>query len=114
MRDHERSDWNLNYVTVGFVALVIAVTVILSGGWWIFGKLQNSAASREVQGTRLTEKERIPPEPRLQIAPDEEWEQMLKREQAILNSYRWVDRSQGIIHIPIDRAMELIAEGKRQ
>jgi hypothetical protein len=37
---------------------------------------------------------------------------MLKREQAILNTYRWIDRSQGIVHIPIERAMELIAQGK--
>lgn len=28
----------------------------------------------------------------------------------VLNSYGWVDQQAGIAHIPIDRAMELVAE----
>jgi hypothetical protein len=30
-----------------------------------------------------------------------------------LNSYGWVDRNAGIVHLPIDRAMELVAQGVR-
>ncbi len=30
-----------------------------------------------------------------------------------LESYGWVDRSAGIVHLPIDRAMELVAQGVR-
>jgi hypothetical protein len=30
-----------------------------------------------------------------------------------LSSYGWVDRSAGIVHLPIDRAMELVAQGVR-
>jgi hypothetical protein len=30
-----------------------------------------------------------------------------------LRSYGWVDPRQGVVHIPVDRAMELIAEGAR-
>jgi hypothetical protein len=30
-----------------------------------------------------------------------------------LRSYGWVDRRQGVVHVPIDRAMELVAEGAR-
>jgi hypothetical protein len=30
-----------------------------------------------------------------------------------LRSYGWVDRRQGIVHIPIERAMELVAGGAR-
>jgi len=31
-------------------------------------------------------------------------------EQAVLESYDWVDRSNGVVRIPIDRAMELVAK----
>ena len=30
-----------------------------------------------------------------------------------LASYGWVDRNAGVVHIPIDRAMELVAQGVR-
>jgi hypothetical protein len=30
-----------------------------------------------------------------------------------LRSYGWVDRRQGVVHLPIERAMELVAEGAR-
>jgi hypothetical protein len=30
-----------------------------------------------------------------------------------LRSYGWVDRREGVVHIPVDRAMQLVAEGAR-
>jgi hypothetical protein len=107
-RDHERTDWNLNYVLWGGITLVIAVAIVLAGSWWIFRNFQKSAASR-VSGTALAQPI-LPPEPRLQISPSADWAEMLAREQAILHSYGWVDRSRGIVHIPIEREMEMIAQ----
>ena len=31
-------------------------------------------------------------------------------EDSQLNSYGWVDRTAGVVHIPIERAMEIIAQ----
>lgn len=107
-RDHERTDWNLNYVMVAVITMVISVAIILAGSWWIFLDFQKSAASR-VLGTAL-DKPRLPPEPRLQTSPSEDWAEMLAREQAVLHSYGWVDRPRGIVHIPIKREMEMIAQ----
>ena len=108
--DHERTDWDLRYVLTGLLAVVISVVLILVASWWIFRVFYNWAADRQMGTARVTEQESTPPEPRLQISPDRDWEEMLKREQSILNSYRWVDRSHGVIHIPIDRAMEIVAQ----
>ena len=106
--DHERSDWNLNFVVWGGITLVIAVTVILAGSWWIFRNFQRSAANR-VMGTAQVQPV-LPPEPRLQISPSADWKLMYEQERAALHSYGWVDRSRGIVRIPIDREMELIAQ----
>ena len=106
--DHERSDWNLKYVVWGVITLVICVTVMCTASWWIFRTFQSQAESR-VLGTALAQPQ-LPPEPRLQISPSEDWAEMLRREQAVLDSYGWVDRSRGIVRIPIERAMELIAQ----
>lgn len=35
------------------------------------------------------------------------------REAQRLATYGWIDRRHGIVHIPIDRAMELVAQGQR-
>jgi hypothetical protein len=32
------------------------------------------------------------------------------QEEQTLNSYGWVDHSAGVVHIPIDRAMQLLAQ----
>ncbi len=108
--DHERSDWDPRYVVWGSTVLAISIAVLLAGLWWLFKEFYSWDANRQMGTARVTEQENRPPEPLLQISPDRDWEEMFKREQAILNSYRWIDRSRGVIHIPIDRAMEMIAE----
>lgn len=51
---------------------------------------------------------REPPEPRLQIDPVGDLAALRAREAARLSSYGWVDRQAGVVHIPIERAMELL------
>jgi hypothetical protein len=56
----------------------------------------------------------IPPEPRLQETPALDLEKLHAREREQLSTYGWVDRQAGIVHIPIERAMEIVAgEAKR-
>jgi len=49
-------------------------------------------------------------EPVLQVDEAAELEKMRTKEDALLNSYGWVDKDAGIVRIPIDRAIELTAE----
>ena len=37
-------------------------------------------------------------------------DELRRREESRLTSYAWVDREQGVVRIPIDRAMEVLAE----
>jgi hypothetical protein len=41
-------------------------------------------------------------------APNPKIDDLHAHEQQLLNSYGWVDRQKGIVHIPIDQAMELM------
>jgi|ERR1051326_5022476 hypothetical protein len=106
--DHERTDWNLNYVLWGFITLVVSVAIILVASWWIFREFHDTAQSR-VLGTAPAQPV-FPAEPRLEISPSADWSLMFAEERATLQSYRWVDRSRGIVRIPIERAMEIIAQ----
>lgn len=51
------------------------------------------------------------PKPNLQIDDDHDERIVLYQAQmAELNSYGWVDRGRGIVHIPMDRAMNLLLQ----
>ena len=51
-----------------------------------------------------------PPGPGLQVAPAEDLLRIRATEQARLEEYVWVDRDAGLVRIPIERAMEIVAE----
>jgi hypothetical protein len=50
------------------------------------------------------------PEPRLEENERTEMKDYRLPQEQLLNSYGWVDQSAGVMHIPIDRAKQLIAE----
>lgn len=106
--DHEHSDWNLKIVTWGAAILVITVAILCSGAWWIFREFRSNAAAR-IMGT-VRGNENIPPSPRLEVSPTAELTATRNREQEILDTYGWIDRSQGIVRIPIEHAMQLMVQ----
>lgn len=53
---------------------------------------------------------RRPPEPRLSADPYADLRELRKRETERLGSYGWIDKGRGVIHIPIERAMEITAK----
>lgn len=50
------------------------------------------------------------PQPRLEQNERMEINDFLLQEEQTLNSYGWVDQKAGVVHIPIERAMQLVAE----
>jgi hypothetical protein len=44
--------------------------------------------------------------------PDPVLAQLRQREERLLTTYGWVDRDAGLVRIPIDEAMRLVAEGR--
>ena len=81
---------------------------MLAMGAW-FGHLAKSQ-SPGPPVSPLAQPSELPPRPRLQIAPHEDLEQKRRREDPILNSYGWVDPKAGVVRLPIDRAIELVAQ----
>jgi len=52
----------------------------------------------------------LPPAPRLSVNPAEELKEHVEKEREQLESYGWVDRNSGTVHIPIERAMGIMLE----
>jgi hypothetical protein len=49
------------------------------------------------------------PTPNLQIIPHDDLVALRSREEDELNTYAWIDRRAGVVRIPIERAMDLVA-----
>jgi hypothetical protein len=52
----------------------------------------------------------LPPPPRLQPDPASDLHALRAEEDAVLQSYGWVDRNAGVARMPIERAMDLLVE----
>jgi len=50
------------------------------------------------------------PEPHLQISPSTDLREFRAWEDAELNSYGWIDKTSGVVRIPIERAMDLVLQ----
>ena len=102
-------------LVIGFGA-VLTVTAVVSAVLMavLFGGLDRKARRRDERIEAAAGLERqepgLPPLPRLQVHPVRHWKDFQAAERERLDSYGWMDRSTGAVHIPIDRAIELIAE----
>ena len=66
----------------------------------------STASTRDVSPGDITNF----PQPRLESDERLEINDFRMQEEKTLHSYGWVDQSGGVVHIPIDRAMQLLAQ----
>ncbi len=101
---HEQREVSVRLIVVslGFLAIGTFLVFLLVIG--IFRYFYNTDKTGEAlrQGV-------IPPEPRIEVAPYEQLQQLKIREDHILTSYAWVDKNAGTVRVPIDRAIDLLA-----
>jgi hypothetical protein len=102
-------------LVVGF-ALLLTLTAVGAGAivaalFWHFDRLaQRHDAAIVVESGLQRQEAAAPPMPRLQVYPVRHWTDFQTAERERLESYGWMDRSTGAVHIPIERAIDLVAE----
>lgn len=107
----EHKDVSHGNVILTGAALLIVVWAIVGLLSFYFSYL--SHYREEVSPPPLPYEEgaqKLPPEPRLQASPTGDLQILRAKENDLLSHYRWIDRSKGIVAIPIDRAIDLIAQ----
>ena len=73
-------------------------------------ELGNLPASPDLQN-KVAELTKDHPTPRIQTDDgNEDVAELHQRENLLLDNYSWVDQSKGTVRIPIERAMEIIAQ----
>jgi hypothetical protein len=107
---HEHSDVNVRAILGFGVILLVAAVVIHIALYWLLQYYRDRSARQAPAVSTIPTEEQIPPGPRLQVSPPTDLAKLRAAEEKELQSYGWVDKETKIVRIPIDRAMELIAE----
>jgi len=109
---HEERDVALRPVTAGIIGLFVLLGLAVLLMRVLFSYLAAREARLSPPPNPLAQSfgRQLPPEPRLQTDPRQDLLQMRGQEDAVLSSYGWIDRQAGIVRIPIERAMQLLAE----
>ena len=111
---HENDEMAVRPIVIGsavsMLVLFLAWAVPTAMEGWLETILFDG---RESAGELVGSGRLLPAGPRLQVNPDRDIERLREAEAQHLGSYAWVDPAAGIVRIPIQRAMELVAAGDR-
>lgn len=107
---HEPSSVNLRAVLWIAVALVAGGVVVGLALLLLTSYFTERAQRADVPISPLASAQPLPPAPRLEVNPVADWQQLRATAEARLNSYGWADRGAGVVRMPIDRAMDLLAQ----
>jgi hypothetical protein len=109
-RAYELSDLKPGAIALFGVGLVIAVVLAVIVTTLFLGYRTVQRGRQDTPAPRLAREREVIPQLRLQVDAPEELRQLRAAEDAVLSSYSWVDKDAGIVKIPIDRAMEILAK----
>ncbi len=106
---YEHSDIRVNTVLLSIGGLLLSTAIIcgfLCLVYLMYSRHYSATTAKDNGSARQT----LPPEPRLQESPSQDLANVRRNTDAELNKYSWIDKQNGIVAIPIDRAMELMAQ----
>ncbi len=109
---HEESDVNIRAIFGFGAGLAGVMAVVCALVWLLFGYMDRRAIPQAAPEYPLAagQERRLPPEPRLQVTPRQDLHDFRAREDELLNGYRWVDKTGGVVRIPIGEAMKLTVQ----
>jgi hypothetical protein len=106
---HETSD--LDSRVAGLFGAVLATVIILlmTATYWIYNFSISRQAARYPAESPLAYTREPMPEPRLQVDARRDLRELRAAEDAALQGYGWIDKERGLVRIPIDRAIDVLA-----
>jgi hypothetical protein len=110
---HERRDVDVFQISAFGIGLLLACMVTVVAMWAMFDflfKREDAKNAGEASVLMQGERQKLPPEPRLQALPRVEIKDLRADEDAILTGYGWVDPNKNLVRIPIEEAMDLVAK----
>jgi hypothetical protein len=106
---YEHADTNVRSIYHFGAVLAILIVAVM----WSMVHTYNFFAKHESLGppaSPFENQRELPPQPRLQPHPATDLKRYCEIEQQQLTTYGWVDQNNGLVRIPVDRAMEIVLE----
>lgn len=107
---HELSDLSARNIALFGAGLAIAIAVALLTVYGLMTLLRAREARQAEPPSPLAVTPEPVPGPHLLVQPGRALQNMRAEEETRLKSYGWIDEEKGIVHIPIERAVEILAE----
>lgn len=106
---YEKSDVSLPILTKWIIFLFGFIAFSAAAGWVIYIVFVPGIGIEETPSA-LARGEKLPPSPALQANPKRDIVVFRQQEAERAEHYSWFDKDKDVVHIPLDRAMELVAE----
>jgi hypothetical protein len=109
-RGYEESDANVSALAKFGIGLAVIAVVVLALMFWLQNFFSVQAKRATPPPSPLAVQRQAPPAPLLQVAPEKDLQQVHATEDSILHNYGKVTSDASVVRIPIERAMELVAQ----
>jgi hypothetical protein len=110
--NHETTDVSLTGITriaILSFACIFAVLGLVYVFWGAFVRYSADTRPMEPMAGRKAGEDRLPIAPLVITDEPGALRQLRTKERDVLDHYGWVDKNQGVVRIPIDRAIDLLA-----
>ena len=93
-------------------AVILAVTALASFATVkiLLDYMNFNYTRTDTQLSPLANPDQLPPTPRLEVASGQSLKELRARETTSLKGYYWVNKDLGVVGIPVERAIELLAQ----
>lgn len=107
---YERRDLGIGILFVSLAGLGALVLLAAFAMTLFQDAAEGRARARDPQPSPMVEAEVVPPQPRLESRSGEILGELRALESVQLGDHAWLDQQGGIARLPIERAMEIVAE----
>ncbi len=114
---HDEGGFDSEVDVRSLIKFTVAILVLTVGSMGLMYGLNKALVATSVEKndrapSPLADANRPPrPEgPLLEVSPPRNWQKYKAAEVEHLKSYGWVEKEKGVAHIPVERAIEIVAE----
>lgn len=107
---YEKADPRAKPIVIFTVFLVLSLLLTFYGMKWANDAYMAAETAKDALVHPLAAAKGEPPAPRLQARPNAEWATFESEQAAAVSTYRWIDRSNGVVQLPVERALEILSE----
>ena len=105
---HETEDVSIPAIVLTGAGLAIGTAMVILLVYGIFHYLaEHPLTTLPPNPMAEVDRQEFPPTPRIEEHPAIELGDLRTQEDHVLSTYGWTDKRTGIVHLPIDRAMDL-------